>query len=148
MLSNEINSKFLRSLQSSSNTYNYDGYSAKSTNQDLSSATLSSETKDQSVVYITNSGITIADSTLTKESGDSSNTENSEFYGVNIAVLVQGGGVTITVGTISTKAKGANALCATNKGTVQISQTTITSKGESSSRGFVLLMGDQSLQIT
>ncbi len=132
---NEINSKFLRFLQSSTNTYDYSSYSATSTNENLSGSELSSETSDQSVVYITQSGITIANSTLTKESGDSSNTENSEFYGVNAAVLVQGGGVTISGGTISTKAKGANALCATNKGTVQISKTTITSTGSSSARG-------------
>ena len=135
ILSNEINSKFLRSLQSNTNNYDYDNYSATSTNENLSKAELTSETQDASVVYITNSGITIEESTLTKESGDSSNTENSEFYGVNAAVLVQGGGVTITGGTISTKAKGANALCATNKGTVQITGTTITSTGESSARG-------------
>ena len=135
LLSNEINSKFLRSLQSNTNNYDYSSYSAISTNEILSKATLKSETQDASVVYITNSGITITESTLTKESGDSSNTENSEFYGVNAAVLVQGGGVTITGGTISTKAKGANALCATNKGTVQITGTTITSTGKSSARG-------------
>ena len=135
IVSNEINSKFLRSLQSNTNSYDYGSYSATSTNEILSKATLKSETKDASVVYITNSGITITESTLTKESGDSSNTENSEFYGVNAAVLVQGGGVTITGGTISTKAKGANALCATNKGTVQITGTTITSTGKSSARG-------------
>ena len=135
LLSNEINSKFLRSLQSSTNSYDYSSYKATSTNENLSSASLSSETSDQSVVYITNSGIKIEHSTLTKESGASSNTENSEFYGVNAAVLVQGGGVTITGGTITTKAQGANALCATNKGTVQISGTTITSTGGSSARG-------------
>jgi len=59
ILSNEINSKFLRSLQSSTNSYDYSSYKATSTNEKLSSATLSSETSDQSVVYITNSGITI-----------------------------------------------------------------------------------------
>lgn len=91
--------------------------------------------KDQNVVYITQSGITITDSILTKESGDSSIIENSEFYGVNAAVLVQGGGVTISGGTITTKAKGANALCITNNRTVIISSTEIISTGESSARG-------------
>ena len=135
ILSNEISSKFLRSLQSSTNSYNYDSYSAISTNTNLSNENLESKTSDQSVVYITQSEITITGSTLTKESGDSSNTENSEFYGVNAAVLVQGGGVTISGGTITTKAKGANALCATNGGTVTISNTNIVSTGESSARG-------------
>ena len=132
-----VNTNFLRHLQPGSNTNNFDyssiSYISKDTS--LTNADLSSSTSDQSVVYITSSGVTITDSTLTKSSGDSSNTENSEFYGVNAAVLVQGGGVTITGGTINTNAKGANALCATNNGKVTISGTTITSTGDSSARG-------------
>ena len=132
-----VNTNFLRYLQPGSNTNNYD-YSkitAVSTDQSLSNADLSSTTSDQSVVYITTSGLTITDSTLTKSSGDSSNTENSEFYGVNAAVLVQGGEVSITGGNINTNAKGANAICATNNGKVTISGTTIKSTGDSSARG-------------
>ena len=121
--------------QSNTNNYDYSSYSATSTNTNLSGKTLSSSKSDQSVVYITNSGITIKDSTLQKTGGDSSNTENSEFYGVNAAVLVQGGEVKITDGTITTGAKGANAVCATNSGTVSISGTTVTSTGSSSARG-------------
>ena len=132
-----VNTNFLRYLQPGSNTnsYDYSSISYVSKDQSLSNADLSSSTSDQSVVYITSSGLTITDSTLTKSSGDSSNTENSEFYGVNAAVLVQGGGVSITGGTISTNAKGANALCATNDGKVTISGTTIQSTGDSSARG-------------
>jgi hypothetical protein len=132
-----VNTNFLRYLQPGSNTNNYDysKISAVSQDTDLSNADLSSSTSDQSVVYITSSGKKITDSTLTKSSGDSSNTEDSEFYGVNAAVLVQGGEVSITGGTISTNAKGANALCATNNGKVTISGTTIESTGDSSARG-------------
>ena len=132
-----INSKFLRFLQSQSlqNSYDYSNYNSKSTNENLSSKTLESTTKDESVVYITKSGISITNSNLKKTSGDSSNTENSEFYGVNAAVLVQGGEVTITGGTIQTSAKGANAICATNKGNVIISETKITSTASGSARG-------------
>ena len=132
-----INSKFLRFLQSQSlqNSYDYPNYNSKSTNENLSSKTLESTTKDESVVYITKSGISITNSNLKKTSGESSNTENSEFYGVNAAVLVQGGEVTITGGTIQTSAKGANAICATNKGNVIISETKITSTASGSARG-------------
>ena len=133
----QVNTNFLRHLQPGSNTnsYDYSSISYVSKDTSLSSESVSSSTDDQSVVYITNSGLTITDSTLTKSSGDSSNTENSEFYGVNAAVLVQGGGVTITGGTIETNAKGANAVCATNSGKVTISGTTIKSTGSSSARG-------------
>ena len=129
------NSQFLRFLQSSRNSYDYSSYSCTSTNENLSGKTLSSTNSDQSVVYITQSGINIINSNLNKASGDSSNTENSEFYGVNAAVLVNGGGLTMTDGTITTAAKGANAICATNNGKVTISGTTITSAGSGSARG-------------
>ena len=129
------NSQFLRFLQSSRNSYDYSSYSCTSINENLSGKTLSSTTSDQSVVYITQSGINIVNSNLNKASGDSSNTENSEFYGVNAAVLVNGGGLTMTDGTITTAAKGANAICATNNGKVTISGTTITSTGSGSARG-------------
>ena len=137
LILSSVNSNFLRFLQpqSSKNSYDYSSYSATSTNENLSEKTLESTTQDQSVVYITKSGISINNSNLKKTSGDSSKTENSEFYGINAAVLVQGGGVTITGGTITTSAKGSNALCATNNGEIIISGTKITSTASGSARG-------------
>ena len=139
----KMNSENLRYLQpqppnsnSNSNTYDYSNYASISSNANIAEGTeLKSTTSDESVIYITSPSITISNPNINKESGDSSNIENSEFYGVNAAVLVQGGGVTITGGTITTSAKGANAICATNNGIVTISGTTITSNGESSARG-------------
>ena len=121
---------------STTSDYDYSSYSATSSNTNLKSQTISSTTSGESAVYITESGITIEDSTITK-SGDisSDSTEDSEFYGINAAILVQGGGLTMTGGSISTSAKGANALVATNGGTVTISGTTITSTGTASARG-------------
>ena len=46
-------------------------------------------------------------------------------------------------GTITTAAKGANSLCATNNGKVTISGTTITSTGESSARGLHATYGGE-----
>ena len=135
------NSQFLRFLQSSKNSYDYSSYSFTSINENLSGKTLSSTTSDQSVVYITQSSISISNSNLNKASGDSSKTENSEFYGVNAAVLVNGGGLTMTGGTVTTAAKGANAICATNNGKVTISGTTITSTGSGSARGLHATFG-------
>ena len=129
------NSQFLRFLQSSKNSYDYSSYSATSTNENLSGKSLSSKTADQSVVYVTKSGIAISDSNLNKESGDSSKTESSEFYGINSAVLVNGGELTMTGGSITTSAKGANAVVATNNGKVKITGTKIISTGPRSSRG-------------
>jgi len=135
------NSHFLRFLQSSKNSYDYSSYSYTSINENLSGKTLSSKTSDQSVVYITQSGISISDSNLNKESGDSSKTEDSEFYGVNAAILVNGGGLTMTGGTITTAAKGANAIVATNNGNVKITGTEITSTSSGSARGLHATFG-------
>ena len=129
------NSQFLRFLHSPKDSYDYSSYSSTSTNENLTGKTLSSTKADQSVVYITKSGIKITDSNLNKESGDSSKTSNSEFYGVNSAVLVNGGELTISGGTITTSAKGANAIVATKKGNVTITDTEITSTGSGSARG-------------
>ena len=70
----------LLGINSANNPYDYSSYKSVSTNTDLSSETVTSSTADQSAVYITNSGITIKNSIIEKTSGDSSNTENSEFY--------------------------------------------------------------------
>ena len=131
----EQNSNQKPNSNSNSNTYDYSNYKSVLTNQNSDSQTLTSTSSDESVVYITSSSYTISNSNLNKDSGDSSNTENSEFYGVNAAVLVQGGELAITGGTITTKAKGSNALCATNNGKVTIEGTTISSTGDSSARG-------------
>ena len=133
---NFLHFQFIRSLQSqSTNSYDYSSYTATSINSNLDGQTLTSTTSDQSVVYITQSGITITSSTLQKTGGDTSDIEDSEFSGVNAAVLVNGGSVTITDGEITTAAKGGNAVCATNDGVVTISGTTITSTASSSGRG-------------
>ena len=122
-------------ITATSSGYDYSSYTATSTNTNLSSQTISCTTSGQSAVYITSSGITISDSTITKSGDFSGDTEDSEFYGLNAAILVQGGELTMTGGTITNSAKVSNALVATNDGTVTISGTTITSTGGSSARG-------------
>ena len=130
-------------LLAESSGYNYSSYSATSTNTNLSSQTISCTTSGQSAVYITSSGITIEDSTITKSGDYSGDTEDSEFYGLNAAVLVQGGSATIKGGSISTSAKVSNVLVATNGGTVTISDATIKSTGSSSARGLHATYGGE-----
>lgn len=96
-----------------------------------------SSTADQSVVLVQNSGnLTLNNAKLTK-SGDSSNTESSEFNGVNAALLTTAGSTAaIENTTIETSAKGANAVFATGENAkITISNSTITSTGASSARG-------------
>ncbi len=97
----------------------------------------SSASADESAILVTNGGnATVNGSAITK-TGDSTNTESSEFNGVNAAVLVQSGSsANITGADIKTDAKGANAVFATGENAkIYIKNSTITSSGESSARG-------------
>ena len=114
--------------------YDYTSYSYISKDTDVSGQTIESAQADQSAVYITGS-ITLNNAKVHKNAGEASNIENSEFYGVNAALLVQGGTLTMTGGEIITKVQGGNALVATNDGVVNITGTTITSTGSRSARG-------------
>ena len=94
-------------------------------------------TKDESAIKTSDGGnLTLENATITK-TGDSTNTENSEFYGVNAGVLTTSNSTTtIKNSTITTNAKGANAVFATGENTkVYVYDTTIKTTGESSSRG-------------
>lgn len=98
----------------------------------------SSTKEDESVVLVKDEGkATIKNATINKKSGDSTNTENSEFYGVNSGILVQSNSkATIKKSKIKTSAKGSNAVFSTgNNSKVYVSDTTIETTGESSSRG-------------
>ena len=125
LLISSINSKL-----NSKSSYDYSTYKSISENQALSGQTITSTSADESAVYITES-ISIKNSNINKDSGDSTKMEDSELYGVNSAVLVQGGNLVITGGQIVSKAKGANALYSTNDGVIVTSGTTITSTSSS-----------------
>lgn len=93
---------------------------------------------DKSVILVENSGnLTIDGATVSKTGGDSSNTENSEFYGVNSGILVtENSTATIKNATISTNAKGSNAVFPTGSNSkISISDSTITTTGSGSARG-------------
>lgn len=117
--------------QQLSGAYLVDGIAAT-----IDGGTWASTTADQNVFLVVNGGsLTITGATITK-TGDSSNEEACNFYGLNSAVLVVGDGssATLTGCTVSTAAEGANAVFAASAGTITIDGITIdTTKG--SSRG-------------
>lgn len=93
---------------------------------------------DKSVILVENGGnLTLDGAEVSKTGGDSSNTENSEFYGVNAGILVtENSTATIKSATIDTNAKGSNAVFSTGTDSkIYISDSTITTTGSSSSRG-------------
>ena len=148
-----VASKFF--LSSSSSSQSFDMKNQNSESADASGATTvdsgeqsltetySSTTSDESAILVTNGGSATVDGATITKSGDSSNTENSEFYGVNAGVLVQANSsATIKNANISTDAKGANAVFSTGENSkIYISDSTITTTGESSARGLVATYG-------
>ena len=73
--------------------------------------TYTSENNDENTILVNNGGnLSITDSIITK-SGDATNIENSDFYGINSAILVQKDSIaTIKNSKITTSAKGSNAI--------------------------------------
>lgn len=103
----------------------------------LTSQYTSTKADESAILVSGGASATVDGATVTKSSGDSSNTENSEFYGVNSGILVQKSSTaTIKNATISTSAKGSNAVFSTGEDSkIYISDSKITTTGESSSRG-------------
>ena len=93
---------------------------------------------DKSAILVEDGGnATIEGATISKTGGDSTNTENSEFYGINSGILVtKNSTATIKNATIETNAKGSNAVFSTGTDSkIYISDSTIKTTGSSSSRG-------------
>ena len=78
----------LRFLPSETNTYNYSNIKATYTNTNSSNEVLASTTSDESVIYISNNNFIMLNSGIATKRGDASNSENSKYYGVNSAVLI------------------------------------------------------------
>ena len=85
---------------------------------------LSTSTSDYNVVQVTKGTLTMTDCSVTK-TGDYSSSysgDDTSFYGTNSAVYASGSGATInmTGGMVTTDAKGANAVFATNGATISV----------------------------
>jgi len=89
---------------------------------------------DESSIKVTDNGtFTLSDSTITK-TGDTSSNENSDFYGLNAAVLAESGStIKLTNCTVNTSANGANAVFATGTGaSIVLSDVEIKTTGDGS----------------
>ena len=129
---------------SSSADIDYSGAEEITSADAQSSQTYASSASDESALLIsTSDDVTVSDPTVTK-TGDSDGGDNCNFYGLNAAVLVKDGATaTITGGTITSDASGANGVfCYGGNGgqngasgdgtTVVIRDTTITTTGSGS----------------
>ena len=111
-------------------------YTADGATQTSTGETLSSFAADENAVLVTNSGyLTLQDATLEK-TGDTSNTDESNFYGLNAILSVTADSTAIINGSsLSSSAEGANGVFATGENAaVTASNLTVHTTG-SSSRG-------------
>ncbi len=94
----------------------------------------------EGIIHYTADGLTI------DKTGETSNTESSDFYGQNAGFLTLDGGTsTITNSTITTNGKGANGIFAYGSGSnVTVSDTTITTTADNS--GGIDVTGGASIQ--
>lgn len=99
---------------------------------------------DESSIKVTDGGtFTLSDSTITK-TGNTSSNENSDFYGLNAAVLAESGSkIKLTNCTVSTNSNGANAVFATGTGSsVILSDLEIKTTGDGSRGVYATLTGN------
>ncbi len=100
--------------------------------------TLSTSSSDYNVVQVTKGTLNLTDCTVSKE-GDYSSSysgDDTSFYGTNSAVYASGSSafVNMTGGSVTTNAKGANAVFATDGATINVGNITI-DNSKSVSRG-------------
>ncbi|MBW4082338.1 stalk domain-containing protein [Paenibacillus sp. S150] len=110
-------------------TYSLNGSTAAKTLEAISATDA-----DASAVRVTDGGVlTLTGVTLSK-TGDTSSEDNSNFYGLNAALVATAGStVTLNDSTITTAADGANAVFATGAGsTINVSGVTINTTADSS----------------
>ncbi len=120
-------------------TYDYSGTlsaskNAEGTEETSDGETIDSSTADQNAILAQKAGtLTVTKGTLTK-SGDDTNGDNCNFYGINSIGLSAGSGSSIKISdsSLTSDSEGSNGLFATDSGTIYANNDTITtSKGNS-----------------
>lgn len=108
------------------NTINTDGT--------YSDITYSSTGDDENALLINGADVTLDNVKVEKTAGDTSNTENGDFYGINAALLATNGAqVTITGATVTSSAQNGNGVFSYGEDTVvNISDSTITTTADNS----------------
>ena len=139
----QSNNNFFRNLQpgseSSSTSVSYSAEYTYSSTNCLTSNTVSSDDADENVILVNNGATFILNSVTVNKTGDASNTENAEFYGLNAAFLVTNSSTGVIFNSsILTNGKGANAVFSFGSSSkIEIFNSSIITTGQSSSRGLL-----------
>lgn len=111
----------------------YEAVYAYTQNESLEGETLESTGTDENVVLISDGAeVSVKDSTITRNSDDSTGGDQSSFYGVGAAVLAENGTAYVKGGTVDTNASGAAGLFAYGDGTVYASDAVIRTEQDTS----------------
>lgn len=110
----------------------YDAVTTVSTDTEISGETIESTGKDENALLVTDGTTTVTNSTIVRDSDESTGGDQSSFYGVGAAVLTTGGTVSISDSTMTTDAKGGAGVFAYGDGVAMVSDTTISTTQDTS----------------
>lgn len=114
-----------KTVSDNSDATDPDGIVIERAESDFEDATFSSKTSDANAVKVSAGRLSLTNCTISKLGGNTGDNDASSFYGLNAAVLARrGANITITGGSITTKAKGANGIVAYG-GFVDVADVTI-----------------------
>ena len=120
-------------------TYDYSGETTGALTADGTAVTASEKsysaaTADQNTALAKNGGTLTIDGAALEKSGDDTNGDNCNFYGINAISLTVGSGSTTKIAnsTLNATSEGSNAIFATDSGTVYANQDTITTSAGNS----------------
>lgn len=101
--------------------------------KEVSGGTIESAAADESALLSENGATIVVKSAEIRKSGGSSNSGQSNFYGLNAGVLSDGGKISLIKTSVATDAEGANAVFSTGENSfVTLRDVKITTKGNSS----------------
>ncbi len=126
---------------SSAADISYSGVTEFTTDTEESGQTYSSSTSNEQALLVTGGTSAISNATVTK-TGDSDG-DDSDFYGTNAAVLASSGTLNISDSNITTDGVHANAVFAIGDGIINISESTITTSNNTS--GGIMVTGGGTL---
>ena len=99
----------------------------------LDGQTITSTGTDENAVNVSEgANVTVKNSTVSRESSDSTGGDNSSFYGVGSALLCTDGVLNVVKDTITTNAAGGAGVFACGDGTANVADTTITTSKDTS----------------
>ena len=117
----------------SSGVSDYSAVNKLTTDAVLDGQTITSTGTDENAVNVSEgANVTVKNSTVSRESSDSTGGDNSSFYGVGSALLCTNGVLNVVKNTITTNAAGGAGVFAYGDGTANVADTTITTSQDTS----------------